>query len=155
MKVIPTQLIATTGITALTAVGLFAVAPHAQKSSTETPAFVGSVETVLGMTPSQKDTTQTAFDQARQQAQPVRQQLMETWKSLEAAVRSDDTAQIQRLSTVEGQEIGQLAQIHSAAVAKIYKTLTPDQKQKATALEQLLMPEMHQRAMREMTRSAS
>jgi len=155
MKFIPSQLIATAGITALTAVGLFAVAPHAQKSATATPAFLGSVETVLGMTANQKDEARTAFDQARQQGQPVRQELMNTRKSLEAAVRSDDIAQIQRLSSLEGQEIGQLAQIHSTAVAKVYKTLTPDQRQKATALEQLLMPEMHQRAMRELSRSAS
>jgi hypothetical protein len=145
MKFIPSQLVACAGIAALGAAGLFAVAPHAQKSTTTTPEFVSSVETVLGMNPTQKDATQTAFEQARQAAQPIRQELMNTRKSLKAAVRSDDSAQIQRLATVEGQEIGQLAAIRSTAVAKVYKTLTPDQRTKATALEQLLMPE-HMRA---------
>jgi len=145
MKFIPSQLVAGAGIAALSAAGLFAVAPHAQKTTTTPPEFVSQIEIVLGMTSTQKDVTQTAFEQARQAAQPIRQELMNTRKSLEAAVRSDNTAQIQRLATVEGQEIGQLAAIRSTAAAKVYKTLTPDQKTKATALEQLLMPE-HMRA---------
>ena len=114
-----------------------------------TPAFVGSVETVLGMTPTQKDDAQTAFEQARQKAQPIEQELRTTRQSLESAIRSNDTAQIQRLATVEGQEIGQLAAIRSTAVAKVHKTFTPDQKTKANALQQLLMPEMQRRALRE------
>lgn len=155
MKFIPKQLVACAGVAVLGAAGLFAVAPHAQKSTTMTPAFVGSVETVLGMTPTQKDETQTAFEQARQKAMPIEQELRNTRQSLESAVRSDDTAQIQRLATVEGQEIGQLAAIRSTAVAKVYKTLTPDQRTKATALQQLLIPEMQQRALREHARAAS
>ena len=145
MKFIPSQLVACAGIAALGAAGLFAVAPHAQRSTTTPPEYVSQIESVLGMTPTQKDATQTAFEQARQAAQPIRQELINTRKSLKAAVRSDDTAQIQPLATVEGQEIGQLSAIRSTAVAKVYKTLTPDQRTKATALEQLLMPE-HMRA---------
>ena len=120
-----------------------------------TPAFVNSTETVLGMAPNQRDETQTAFEQARQKAMPVEQELRGTRQSLESAIRSDDTAQIQRLATVEGQEIGQLAAIRSTAVANVYKTLTPDQRTKANALQQLLIPEMQQRALRERTRAAS
>lgn len=155
MKFIPKQLVACAGVAALSAVGLFAVAPHAQKNTAMTPAFVNSTETVLGMTPTQKDETQTAFEQARQKTMPIEQELRSTRQSLESAIRSDDTAQIQRLATVEGQEIGQLAAIRSTAVANVYKTLTPDQRTKANALQQLLMPEMQQRALREHTRAAS
>lgn len=157
MKFIPNQLAACAGIAAMSAVSLFAVAPHAQRSSsaTMTPAFVGSVETVLGMTPNQKDQARTAFDQARQQAQPVQQELSNTRKSLEAAIRSDNTAEIQRLSTVEGQEFGQLAAIRSAAVAKVYKTLTPDQRTKAEALHNLLMPQMRRNMSERGARAAS
>lgn len=100
------------------------------------------------MTPRQKDEAQTCFQQAQQQAQPIRQQLMNTRTSLRAAIRNDDAAQIQRLSTVEGQEIGQLAAIRARAVAKVYKTLPPDQRTKATALQDLLMPYMHPQPMR-------
>ena len=156
MKFIPSQLVAGAGIAALTAAGLFAVSPHSQTTNTgPTPAFVNSIETVLGMTATQKDEAQTAFTQARQQAQPIEQELRGTRQSLQAAVKSDDTAQIQRLATVEGQQIGQLAAIRSAAVAKVYKTFTPEQKAKADALHQLLMPEMRQAAMRQHARAAS
>ena len=155
MKFIPNQLAACAGAAALSAASLFAVAPHAQKSTAMTPAFVNSTETVLGMTPTQKDETQTAFEQARQKAMPIEQELRTTRQSLESAIRSDDTAQIQRLATVEGQEIGQLAAIRSTAVAKVYKTLTPDQRTKADALQRLLMPEMQGRALREHARAAS
>lgn len=88
--------------------------------------------------------TQTAFEQARRRRSRSGRS-SGTRRSQEAAIRSDDTPQIQRLATVEGQEIGQLADIRSTAVAKVYKTLMPDQKTQATALEQLLMPE-HTRA---------
>ena len=155
MKFIPSQLVAGAGIAALTAAGLFAVAPHAQRTTATSPAFVSSVETVLGMTPTQKDAAETAFTQARQAAQPIMQELNTTRQSLQAAIRSDDTAQIQRLATVEGQEIGQLASIRSTAVAKVYKTFTPEQKIKADALRQLLMPEMRQGGMREHARASS
>ena len=149
MKFIPNSLAACAGAAALSAASLFAVAPHAQKSTAMTPAFVGSMETVLGMTPTQKDDAQTAFEQARQKALPIEQELRNTRQSLESAIRSNDTAQIQRLATLEGQEIGQLAATRSTAAAKVYKTLTPDQKTKANALQQLLIPAMRQQAMRE------
>jgi hypothetical protein len=148
LRLIPSQFVAGAAITALGAAGLFAVVPRAQRNTTTSSEFVSSIETVLGMTPTQKDEAQTCFQQAQQQAQPIRQQLMNTRTSLRAAIRNDDTAQIQRLSTVEGQEIGQLAAIRAGAVAKVYKTLTPDQRTKATALQDLLMPYMHPQPMR-------
>jgi hypothetical protein len=61
-----------------------------------------------------------------------------TNKALESAIRSDDTAQIQRLSTTEGQEIGQLMAIRNSAFAKVYKTLTPDQRTRAEALQRIV-----------------
>jgi hypothetical protein len=90
------------------------------------------------MTPQQKDQAQTAISEARQSAKPIREELMNTDKALETAVRSNQTAEIQRLSTTEGQEIGQLLAIRSSTVAKVYETLTPDQRNKADALHQLM-----------------
>ena len=142
MKSISNQFVSYVGIGALTAAGLFAAVTHNRPARSEMPGFISSAETVLGMTASQKDQAKTAFDQTQQQAEPVRQQLDNTRDALRSAIRSDNDAQIQRLATVEGQEIGQLAAIRSTAVAKVYKTLNTDQKQKADALEQLLMPEM-------------
>jgi len=85
---------------------------------------------------SQKAQAKTVFQQARQSAQPIRQQLMDTRKSLRAAVEANDTAQIQKLTATEGNEMGQLMAIRSTAFAKVYQTLSPDQKQKLTELQQ-------------------
>jgi Spy/CpxP family protein refolding chaperone len=90
----------------------------------------------LNLTDAQKTQAKSIFQGARQSAEPVRQQLMETRKSLRAAIKANDTAQIQQLSATEGNEIGQLTAIRGSAFAKVYQTLTPEQKQKADALEQ-------------------
>jgi Spy/CpxP family protein refolding chaperone len=107
------------------------------------------------MTPAQKDATRTAFEQARRDAQPIEQELRNNQQSLQSAVRSDDSAEIQRLASAEGHEIGQLLAIRSDAAAKVYKTLTPDQKTKADALQQLIMREMQQGRMGQRARVSS
>ncbi len=135
---IPKQLIAFAGIGALTSAGLFASVAPAQKPAGHQDRFVSEMETVLAMTPQQKDQARTVIQEARQSAKPIREELMNTNKALQTAVRSDETAEIQRLSTTEGQEIGQLLAIRSSTVAKVYKTLTPDQRARADALHQLL-----------------
>jgi hypothetical protein len=88
------------------------------------------------MTDAQKAQAKGVFQQARQTAKPVRQQLMETRKSLRAAVESGNGSQIQQLSATEGNEIGQLMAIRSSAFSKVFQTLSADQKQKLTELEQ-------------------
>ena len=90
----------------------------------------------LNLTDAQKAQAKSIFQGARQSAQPVRQQLMETRKSLRAAIKANNTAQIQQLSATEGNELGQLAAIRGSAFAKVYQTLTPDQQQKLDALQQ-------------------
>ncbi len=107
------------------------------------------------MTPAQKDQARTAIDEARRSAMPIRQELMNTSRDLKAAVRSDNEAEIQRLSTTEGQEIGQLPAIRSSAAAKVYNTLRPDQRTKADALQQLLTQGMQQRMEQQPSRAGS
>lgn len=138
MKLIPKRLLACTGALTLGAFELFAAGNVPNRSATQN-RFLSQVETVLSMTPAQKDQAQMAFDEAKQAAQPVRQQLKETNQSLKAAIRSDNMDQIQRLSTAEGQEIGRLVTIRNTAVAKIYNSLTPDQRVKAEALQNMMM----------------
>ena len=138
------QLTAIAGVGALTAVGLFASVAPAEKTTGHQQRFAGEIETILAMTPKQRDQAQRAIQEARQSAKPIREELMSTTKALEAAVRSDRTGEIQRLSTTEGQEIGQLVAIRSSAVAKVYQTLTPDQRTRADALHSLLMQDARQ-----------
>ena len=128
------KIAAWTAVAALGAAGL--VAAETSQARQHGRARFDHFMSELNMTDAQRVQAKTIFQGARQSAQPVRQQLMETRKSLRAAIKADDTAQIQQLSKVEGSEIGQLMAIRGTAFAKVYQTLTPDQKQKAEALEQ-------------------
>ena len=88
------------------------------------------------LTDSQKTQAKSVFQQARQTAKPVREQLMATRKSLQAAVQAGDSNQIQQFSATEGQEIGQLMAIRSSAFSKVYQTLSSDQKTKLAEIQQ-------------------
>jgi len=88
----------------------------------------------LNLTPAQQAQEKAIFQEARQSAQPLRQQLRQTRESLRAAVEANNTAQIQQLASTQGGELGQLMAIRSTAMAKVYQTLTPDQQQQLAAL---------------------
>ncbi len=90
----------------------------------------------LELTPAQKQQAKSILQNTRQQAQPLAQQLKTERQSLNAAIRSGDSAQIQQLSTAMGTLQGQLLGIRSAGRAQFYGLLTPDQKAKAAAFEQ-------------------
>jgi ABC-type transporter Mla subunit MlaD len=139
---IPKQVTACAGVLALGAGGFAAQALHAQRRALMEDRFVSDIATVLAMTATQKDEAQTAFTDARKAAEPIREDLSKTRHALQEAVKSDDTNQIQRLSSTEGKDVGDLVRIRSMAMAKVYKGLTPDQKARATALHDLLMERM-------------
>jgi len=90
----------------------------------------------LNLSDTQKTQVKSIFQDARQSAMPIRQQLRQTRKSLRAAIQANDTAQIQQLTATEGSEFGQLAGIRSSAMAKVYQNLTPDQKSKLESLRE-------------------
>src|SRR5579862_8386939 len=115
MKIFPKHLAAFASAGVLASASLVASAIPGQRAQMHHDRFVTEIETVLAMTPTQKDHTQTAIDKARNSAQPVREELKTNGKALQAAVRSDDSAQIQRLSTAVGQEVGRLFAIRSEA----------------------------------------
>lgn len=90
----------------------------------------------LDLTAAQKQQAKTIFQNTRQQAQPVADQLKQDRQSLKAAIQAGDTAQIQQLSTAMGTLHGQVLGIRSAGMAQFYALLTPDQKTKAAQFEQ-------------------
>jgi len=90
----------------------------------------------LGLTAAQQTQAKSIFQDARQSAHPVRQQLQQTRQALRAAVQSNNVGQIQQLAASEGSQVGQLAAIRSTAMAKVYQILTPDQQQKLASLRQ-------------------
>ncbi len=68
--------------------------------------------------------------QARKDAQPIQDKLQQNRQALSAAVKANDTAQIDALSKTQGELRGQMRAVHGEARAKIYADLTPDQKAK-------------------------
>lgn len=90
----------------------------------------------LSLTDAQQAQAKSIFQDARQSAKPVRDQLHQTRQSLRAAIQANNAAQIQQLSATEGGQIGQLAAIRGTAMAKVYQILTPDQQEKMAALQQ-------------------
>src|SRR5579863_6731419 len=129
------KLAACTAIAALGAVSLFAAETSADGAHRHghRGAFLSSQ---LNLTPAQQTQTKSIFQDARQSATPLRQQLKQTRQSLRAAIQANNTAQIQQLAVTEGSEMGQLAGIHGTAMAKAYQVLTPDQQQKLASLRQ-------------------
>jgi len=139
MRNISKRLVCCASVLTFGAFSLFAAETHAQNRAAEQSRFWSEVETVLAMTPAQRNQAQTTIDQARQQAHPVRKELKNTNQALKSAIKSDNTSEIQKLSSTEGQDIGKLVAIRSSAMAKVYRNLTPDQQTKADALHQMMM----------------
>ena len=95
--------------------------------------------TQLELTDAQKIQAKTIFETARQQAEPVVQQLKQGHEAVAAAVKANKSDQeIQQLANAQGALAGQLGGIHAKAMAKFYATLTPEQKDKADKLHECM-----------------
>ena len=132
-----TKFAAWTAVAALGATSLFAAQTVSADGGVHRHGHRGAFfSNYLSLTPAQQTQAKSIFEDARQQASPVRQQLKQTRASLRAAIQANNTAQIQQLATAEGGQVGQLAAIRGAAMAKVYQTLTPDQQQKLQSLRE-------------------
>jgi|1185.fasta_scaffold205783_2 protein CpxP len=100
----------------------------------------------LNLTDTQKQQAKTVFEQAKQAAQPLAQQLKMNREALAAAVKANDVARIDSLSREQGNLRGQLLAVRSEAMAKVYATLTPEQKAKADELRTKVRERMKQRS---------
>lgn len=128
-----------TAVAALGAASLFAAetSPASPAVAHHRHGRMGAfMSSYLNLTPAQQSREKSIFQSARQSARPVREQLKQTRQSFRAAVQANNTAQIQQLANTEGSEIGQLAAIRGAAMAKAYQVLTPDQQHKLAELRQ-------------------
>jgi len=84
----------------------------------------------LGLTADQKSEFKAIRQQCRKDAQPIQDKLQQNRQALSAAVKANDTAQIQALSKTQGDLRGQMKAIHSQTRARIYSDLKPDQRAK-------------------------
>ena len=101
----------------------------------------------LSLTNAQKEQAKAAFQQARQQAQPIRTQLQQNRQALADAVKAGKSdTEIQSLANTTGTLMGQLVAIRTGAFAKVYATLTPDQKAKADQWREQMRNRFQQRS---------
>jgi Spy/CpxP family protein refolding chaperone len=87
--------------------------------------------TALNLTPDQKEKAKAIFDRAHENSQPVRRELRQNREAMAAAVKSDDKAQIEKLSAERGRLTAKLSANRGEAMAKFYQVLTPSQRAKA------------------------
>ena len=99
----------------------------------------------LNLTAAQKQQAKTIFQQNKQSVQPIAQQAKQNRAALAAAVKANDTTQIQQLATQQGSLQGQVLAMRSESMAKFYATLTPDQRAKAEQIQQKIQQLKQQR----------
>jgi Spy/CpxP family protein refolding chaperone len=99
----------------------------------------------LNLTDAQKEQAKAIFQQARQTAKPLAQQLKNNREAMAAAVKANDAGQIQNLAAQQGNLRGQMIAIRSEAMAKFYTTLTPEQRAKADQMHERMQQRMQQR----------
>ena len=100
----------------------------------------------LGLTATQKEQAKTIFQDAKQTGQPVRQLLKQNREAMTAAVKANNTSQIQQLAVEQGNLEGQLVANQATAKAKFYAILTPDQQTKLDSMAQTLKNASAQKA---------
>jgi Spy/CpxP family protein refolding chaperone len=91
----------------------------------------------LNLSDSQKEQARTIFQQARQSAEPVRQELKQNHETLAAAAKAGKSeSDIQNLANERGRLLGKLVAIRTVASAKFYQMLTPEQRVKADQMHE-------------------
>jgi Spy/CpxP family protein refolding chaperone len=85
----------------------------------------------LNLTPAQTAQAKGEFQAARQSTQLIRAQLKQVRLGMFQAIRANDTAKIDQLSAQEAGLKGQISAARHEAFAKMYSTLTPEQRAKA------------------------
>jgi Spy/CpxP family protein refolding chaperone len=120
--------------------------PAPQKAPFTHPLF-GHAQMMQGLnlTTVQKQQAKTIFGDARQKAEPVRQEMRQNREALYAAVKANNTSQIERLSAHQGELQGKALAIRSEAMAKFYAILTPEQRTKEDQMQSQMRQRMEER----------
>lgn len=95
---------------------------------------VDRLTTALSLTDEQKAQALTIFTNAITASQTLRSNLQANQQSMADAIKKNDTASIDQLSTAAGALNGQLTSIDAKANAAFYAILTPDQQTKYDAM---------------------
>jgi Spy/CpxP family protein refolding chaperone len=109
--------------------------PAVQQHRQQRPHDGGArIARYLNLTPAQEARANAEFQSARQSGQPIRQQLKQVRSAMFQAVRANDTAGIERLSAQQAGLRGRILAVREEAFARVYSTLTPEQRAKADTL---------------------
>ena len=84
----------------------------------------------LKLTSDQQNQARSIFADARKRAQSFAPDLRGERQAMSAAIKTDNEAQIDQIARQDAQLNSQARAIHAKAIAKLYSTLTPDQKAK-------------------------
>ena len=118
------------------AVTVFAQAQHTPPSPAEIAARqVKRMTTLLSLTSAQQQQATTIYTNAATAEQTIRQNEKATRDSLRTAVKNNDAATIDQVSSSIAQSTAQLTSIRAKADAAFYQILTADQQAKFTELE--------------------
>src|ERR1700737_2075800 len=101
----------------------------------------------LNLTDAQKTQAKAIMKEAHESAMKFRPEMKQNREAMAQAIKTDKTADIERLAKGEGQLMGKTIAIRTEAFAKIYQTLTPEQRVKADKLPQHFQAQ-HSRSMR-------
>jgi Spy/CpxP family protein refolding chaperone len=99
----------------------------------------------LNLTTAQRQQADSIFGEVRQKAQPIWQEMRQNREALHAAVKANNTAEIERLSSRQGELHGKALAIRSEAMAKFYAILTPEQRTKWDQIHQQMRQRMEER----------
>jgi Spy/CpxP family protein refolding chaperone len=120
--------------------------PAPQKAPFTHPVFGHEqMMQALNLTAAQKQQAHTIFSDAKQKAEPIREEMRQNRQALSAAVKANNTSQIEQLSSHQGELHGKALAIRSEAMAKFYAILTPDQRTKADDMLSRMRQRMEQR----------
>jgi Spy/CpxP family protein refolding chaperone len=92
--------------------------------------------TILDLTPAQKTFVEKLVADTKAAAEPITAQLAQGRQEMQAAVKSNNTGNINNIATQQGNLTGQLAGLHGKAMASFYAQLTPEQKAKFDKLHE-------------------
>lgn len=91
----------------------------------------------LNLTGAQKASAQSIFDQSREAAKPVREQLRQGYQELASAIKAGKSdAELTEISERQSPLVAQLTAIRAKAFSRLYAQLTDEQKAKAEQMHQ-------------------
>ena len=100
----------------------------------------------LNLTPEQQQQAKGILQQAKTDAEPLRQELKQNRQAMSQAIQGGaDESQIRQLAATQGTILGQIVAVRSQARARWNGLLTPEQKAKAAQVRSQMRQRMQNR----------